>query len=239
MKVRVLPLVEAKAKPGVSHDAGREGHLDKWWEMWRPRTEMCGVLSRMSRYIACSDTTKRPIFVFMHPKIRPDHKIRVFTFEDDYSFGILQSQPHWLWFVTKCSKLKSDFNYTSSSVFDPFPWPQSPGIGQIEAVAEAGRRVRRVRDEALTKIEGGLRAVYRMLELPGKNPLKEAQDGLDAAVLAAYGFSPKKDLLAQLLALNLEVSRREQAGENVTAPGIPPGFPDPARLVTDDCIRAK
>ena len=69
--------------------------------------------------------------------------------------------------------------------------------------------------------------------------MKDAQAALDAAVLAAYGFSPKKDLLAQLLALNLEVARREQAGEPVTAPGIPPGYPDPARLVTEDCIRAR
>ncbi len=83
-----------------------------------------------------------------------------------------------------------------------------------------------------------MRAVYRTLELPGRNPLKEAHAALDAAVLAAYGFSPKKDLLAQLLALNLEVARREHGGEAVTAPGIPPGYPDPARLVTEDCIRA-
>ncbi len=74
--------------------------------------------------------------------------------------------------------------------------------------------------------------------MPGANSLKNAHAALDSAVLAAYGFSPKKDLLAQLLALNLDVSRREQAGEPVTAPGIPPGYPDPARLVTDDCIRA-
>ena len=105
-------------------------------------------------------------------------------------------------------------------------------------MAEAGRQVRRVRVDALTKIEGGLRAVYRLLELPGKNPLKDAQASLDAAVLAAYGFSPKKDLLAQLLALNLEVAGREEAGEPVTAPGIPPGYPDPASLVTEDCICA-
>jgi hypothetical protein len=60
----------------------------------------------------------------------------------------------------------------------------------------------------------------------------------DAAVLTAYGFSPKEDLLAQLLRLNLEAARREQAGETVTAPDIPPGYTEPARLVTDDCIRA-
>ena len=101
-------------------------------------------------------------------------------------------------------------------------------------MARAGREVRRVREEALGKIAGGLRAVYRTLELPGKHPLKDVH----AAVLSAYGFSPGDDLLAQLLALNLSVAARERDGEPVTAPGIPPGYPDPSRLVTDDCIRA-
>ena len=87
-----------------------------------------------------------------------------------------------------------------------------------------------MRDEAIQKIKGGLRAVYRTLELPGKNPLKDAHAKLDAAALAAYGFSAKKDLLQQLLDLNLEVAARIDRGEQVTAPGIPPDFPNPKSL---------
>ncbi len=94
-----------------------------------------------------------------------------------------------------------------------------------------------MRGEALAKIKGGLRAVYRTLELPGKNPLKDAHAALDAAVLDAYGFSPKTDLLAQLLDLNQSVAARIEAGQAVTAPGVPSVYPDPLRLVTDDCIR--
>jgi hypothetical protein len=75
------------------------------------------------------------------------------------------------------------------------------------------------------------------VELPGANPLKDAHAALDAAVLAAYGFSAKKDLLAQLLELNLAVARRIEKGEPVTAPGIPPDFPKPDTLMSDDCIR--
>ena len=58
-----------------------------------------------------------------------------------------------------------------------------------------------------------------------------------AAVLAAYGFSPKGDLLAQILALNLAVAARIDNNQPVTAPGLPQTFPDPKRLITDDCIR--
>lgn len=74
------------------------------------------------------------------------------------------------------------------------------------------------------------------MELPGKNPLKDAHAALDAAVLKAYGFSAKKDLLQQLLARNLDVAAKIDAGEPVAAPGVPPHYPDPAKLITDDCI---
>jgi hypothetical protein len=44
-------------------------------------------------------------------------------------------------------------------------------------------------------------------------------------------------LLAQLLALNLEVAARIGKGEPVTAPGVPRNYPDAQKLVTEDCIR--
>ena len=78
--------------------------------------------------------------------------------------------------------------------------------------------------------------MYRTLELPGKNPFKDAHAALDKAVLAAYGFSSKKDLLAQLLELNLEVAHRIDAGEEVTAPGVPAIYGNAAALTTGDCI---
>jgi hypothetical protein len=104
-------------------------------------------------------------------------------------------------------------------------------------VAAAAREVRAVRAEALRNLKGGLRALYRTLELPGANPLKDAHAALDAAVLATYGFSAKKDLLAQLLALNQAVAAKIEKGESVMLPGVPPNYPDAKKLVTEDCIR--
>ena len=96
-----------------------------------------------------------------------------------------------------------------------------------------------MRAEALPKIKGGLRALYRTLELPGANPLKDAHAALDAAVLAAYGFSAKKDLLAQLLALNRKVAAKIERGEPVTAPGVPKNYPDAKKLVTETAFDRK
>jgi hypothetical protein len=198
---------------------------------------MVASFAGKSRYLVCSRVTKRPVFAFVSTDIRPGDALQVFVFEDDYSFGVLQSQVHWLWFTTKCSKLTERFRYTPDSVFDTFPWPQKPTAKLIDAVAEAGRAIRRLRRDALEHMTGGLRALYRTLELPGANPLKDAHAALDAAVLAAYGFSAKKDLLAQLLALNLAVAARLDRGEAVTAPGLPKNHPNPDSLVTADCIR--
>ncbi len=210
---------------------------ERWWQFrdWMPGT--VAAVNSVARYIVCPRVTKRPIFAFVSREIRPDMQLMVFPFEDDYSFGVLQSNAHWEWFIAKCSKLKSDFRYTGDTVFDTFPWPQQPTVKQINDVAAAGQRLRLVRTAALEKLKGGLRALYRTLELPGANPLKDAHAALAAAVLAAYGFSAKKDLLAQLLALNLEVAARIERGEPVTAPGVPKNHPDPKKLVTEDCIR--
>jgi len=209
----VLPDRVRKAEEGKDADGNvrphHRGFLDRWWALSWDRKELFAGFARLSgRFIACSRVTKRPIFMFLTTSIWPSDKVQAFLLDDDYSFGILQSAAHWQWFFAKSSKLKGDFRYSAESVFDTFPWPQTPSTAQVEAVAAAGREVRHIRAEALPKMKGGLRALYRTLELPGANPLKAAHAALDAAVLAAYGFTPKADLLAQLLALNREVAAR-------------------------------
>lgn len=226
-------------------DHARSHHIqfyERWWQLAWSRSDLVKSASKLQgRYIACSRVTKRPLFVFVSQQIRPGDALQAFSFDDDYSFGVIQSYSHWLWFTVKCSKLAERFRYTPPSVWDTFSWPQFPAKKDVLAVAEAGRRVRAVRDEHLPKIKGGLRALYRTLELPGKSPLRDAHEALDAAVLKAYGFSARKDLLEQLLELNLAVAEREKAGEPVTAPGIPQSYLDaggkPKDLITDDCIR--
>jgi SAM-dependent methyltransferase len=227
LKHSVLPDLQQKADKEHEDESARKAHMERWWMLWRDRLEMFEGFDRLSgRFIACSRVTKRPVFVFMTTSIWPSDKVQAFLLDDDYSFGILQSSSHWQWFVAKCSKLTERFSYSIESVFDTFPWPQAATVKQIDAVAAAAREVRRVRAEALRNLKGGLRALYRTLELPGANPLKDAHAALDAAVLAAYGFSAKK-----------EVAARIEKGEPVTAPGAPKNYHDPQKLITEDCIQ--
>jgi hypothetical protein len=215
-----------------------QGWLDTWWRFFRYRPEMIAALNPLPRYMACVEVTKRPIFCFIDSEIRPDKTLEVFAFADDYSFGILQGSPHLSWFDAQCSFFKSDPRYSPSSIFDTFPWPQSPSDADVLAVAEAGRRVRAERTTALKHIKGGLRGVYQAMEQPGRAALKDAHAALDAAVLRAYGFDPKQDLLAQLLRLNYRVAAAERSGEFVTRPGIPADFPQTrAALMSEDRVQ--
>lgn len=233
----VLPHRRGEAEKGKDAEGKMRPHhkkfLERWWQLSWGRADMLSVLSKLPRYLVCSRVTKRPIFAFLSSAVRPGDALQVFAFSDDYSFGILQSSMHWQWFIAKCSKLKADFRYTPDSVFDTFPWPQSPSSRQVEAVAAAAREIHKIRGVELSKDGGSLRSLYRTLELPGANPLRIAHDALDEAVLNAYGFSAREDLLSQLLSLNGTVADNIEHLQPVMGPGIPPKYPNPKALVSD------
>ena len=213
-----------------------ENALRKWWQLFRRRSEMMTLIKQLPRYLVCGRVTKRPIFEFIHPEIYPNDSLTVFTLADNYSFGILQSQIHWIWFINRCSTMKSDPRYTSNTVFDSFPWPQSPLPRAINDIAHAARELHHVRRILITEHNLSLRDLYRSIELPGKHPLKDVQEALDDAVRQAFGMSKRQNPLEFLLALNGEVAAKETSGQQVTAPGLPPSVIDRTPYITDECI---
>ncbi len=128
LKKTVLPKWQANAeaeKKKIGKESGEhQNRLRTWWLLKRTREAMLAAIAPLPRYIVCARVTKRPIFEFLSSGVRPDSSLTVFTFADDYSFGVLQSGIHWAWFTAKCSTLTERFRYTSDTVFDTFPWPQ-------------------------------------------------------------------------------------------------------------------
>ena len=89
----------------------------------------------------------------------------------------------------------------------------------------------------MAKLGCSLRDLYRTLEDPGANPLRDAHARLDTAVRAAYGMPNDADPLAFLFELNLTLASIEKAGEPITPPGLPLSKTEGAGFVGDDCIR--
>lgn len=214
----------------------RQTHLKRWWRFWRGRAEMMDAIQNLPRYVVCVRHTKRPIFQFVTASIHPNDALQVFPIADDYSFGIFQSPVHFEWFKARCSTLKADFRYTSNTVFDSFPWPQTPTREQIEAVAKHSVALRQLRQEVMAKMDWSLRDLYRTLDESGSNPLRDAQERLDDAVRSAYGMPKDADVLEFLLNLNLQCAAKEAAGEEILPPGLPLPASEHESFISEDCI---
>lgn len=242
VKRLVMPTVLEKAekeKAATGKESTRWSRMaNRWWQFRDYQPGTMAAIAAIPRYIGCSRVTKRPIFEFISSDVHPDNTVVVFPFPDDYSFGVLQSGLHWAWFVARCSTLKGDFRYTSETVFNTFPWPQSPSLGQAKKIADAAVTLRELRRSIMAENKWSLRELYRTLEIPGQNPLKAAQDVLDAAVRAAYGMKAKDEPLRFLLALNGELAEREASMKPVVGPGLPPVVKDSSQFITNDCMLA-
>jgi hypothetical protein len=246
---KVLPAREAAAaKEAARNDAAlkknpeakvnkhHENFLNKWWELSYAREKMKAAVKKLLRFIVCGRVTKRPIFAFISSAIRPSDALQVFAYDDDYTFGVLQSDVHWQWFTARCSTLKSDPRYTSNTVWDSFPWPQTPTKEAARQVADAAISLRTVRAQLASRHRLSLRELYRSIELPGESPLKDAHAALDAAVRYAFGMKAESDALAFLLTLNSELSENEKKGIKVRSAGLPEFIADRSGFVTEDAL---
>jgi len=238
VQTNVKPHVEAKAKSAST------GHykawLRTWWRPLYPRAEFFKRQAAQSRLIACSRHAARPIFVFLSRLFFPTESLQLFSFKDDYAFGILQSSVHWRWVIALGSKIKEDTRYTTE-VWKTFPWPQAPTLQNVIDVAGAAQRLRATRDRLMTENGWSLRALHQAAEVEGPHPLKDAQAALDAAVEAAYGKPADQEATEFLLELNLALAEDEAAGETIQGPGLPlidgePLDPKDPRWFSTDCI---
>jgi SAM-dependent methyltransferase len=249
IKERVLPARERAAlaeeernreiihsNPNAKVNKHHSNFLKRWWLLSYGRAKLIQRIAAVPRYIVCGELTKRNIVEFVSSNIRPNAQLIVFPFADNYSFGVIQSETHWKWFNARCSTLGKTFRYTSDTVFDTFAWPQNPTLGQIKAVAEAADSLRALRRERMRKLGCSLRGLYRTLDQPGDNPLRDAHTRLAAAVRAAYGMAEDADPLAFLLDLNLACAAKEKTGDKITPPGVPLPANESKQFITEDCI---
>jgi SAM-dependent methyltransferase len=217
IEARVRPAREEAARREEEREASAPGRgnrhhrafFARFWQLGYRRGEMLAKLATLPRYIAASRIGKRPIFAFVDARVRPSDALVVFALDTDHAFGVLQSSAHAAWLYARCSTLKADARYTSSTVFDSFPWPDgAPQIVGAPTISEAARRVLAER-RRLAGRAGGLRAMYAAMERGEAPDLAAAHAELDAAVRAAYGVREGDDMLAALLARNEELARRE------------------------------
>nr|WP_309758780.1 DNA methyltransferase [Flavobacterium sp.] len=98
-----------------------------------------------------------------------------------YHFGILTSLMHMNWVKTTCGRLKSDYRYSNTIVYNNYPWPENPSEKQIKTIEEKAQNVLDVRASFPSS---SLADLYSPLTMPPA--LVKAHNELDKAVDAAY-----------------------------------------------------
>ncbi len=209
---RALKLVEEKVRPSRERNRDR-GFRERWWQFGRARGEMRAAVSGLSRILVANRVGKRLFFAWAEPTWCPGDKVVVFRLDDDFSFGVLACSLHSAWAWALSSTLKADLNYTPTSAFETFPWPD-PTAEQREAIAELARRLVARRREICAERQIGLTRLYNEVDDGAYRDLRELHSKLDEAVAAAYGWprSAAHDPAESNRRL-LELNRRIAAGE--------------------------
>lgn len=102
-----------------------------------------------------------------------------------YVFGNLVSLMHMAWVKNICGRLKSDYRYTGSIVYNNYPFPSHPTDKQKLAVEEAAQKVL---DTRAMFPQSSLADLYNPLTMPAA--LVKAHNALDKAVDLCYRSQP-------------------------------------------------
>lgn len=119
---------------------------------------------------------------FLPPSVIASNAATIVPNATLYHFGVLTSNVHMAWMRTVAGRLKSDYRYSNSIVYNNFPWPTPTDIQKqtIEITAQA------ILDARELYPDSSLADLYNELSMPPE--LRKAHRANDKAVMQAYGF---------------------------------------------------
>jgi hypothetical protein len=147
---------------------------------------------------------------YLPPKVVASNKLYIIAEPSLYILGVLQSAMHMAWMRQVTGRMKSDYQYSGTIVYNTFPWPEEPSAKQRAAVENAAQAVLDARKKFS---DATLADLYDPLAMPPA--LVKAHADLDRAVDLCYRpqpFDNDRQRVEHLFTLY----------EKLTAPLIPP-----------------
>ena len=127
-----------------------------------------------------------------------------------YEFGVITSNVHMAWMRTVAGKLKSDYRYSSTIVYNTFPWLEI-SEQQRKRIEETAKEILNVRTKYSTS---SLAALYDDHIMP--SDLRTAHQKNDRAVMEAYGMTKIVDGKKTWLTESETVARLFEMYEDIT-----------------------
>ena len=185
--LRKLPLILTRV------DAVRRHRLESTRETTRGLAGMPSLFGEirqpMTRFLAIPKTSseRRPYIpmAFLEPTVITTTELLMVPGATVYDFGILSSAMHMAWVRQVCGRLKSDYRYSNSLVYNNYPWPQTVTDAKRERVESAAQAVL---DARIQFPDATLADLYDPNAMPAA--LRKAHDALDKAVDRCYRPQP-------------------------------------------------
>ena len=134
---------------------------------------------------------------YLKSAVIPGDKLFMIQGSTLYHFGVLTSNVHMAWMRAVCGRLKSDYSYSNTIVYNNFPWP-TPTDAQKARIEQTAQGIL---DARAKYPDSSLADLYDELTMPPE--LRTAHQRNDRAVMAAYGFPVKgfteSDCVAELM----------------------------------------
>jgi hypothetical protein len=210
---------------------------ERWWLFEHYPHGLRHATQRMQRMLVRAQTGEMHALAFVPTSLIPAQTVIVFAFDDYFHFALLQSNVHEAWVRRNASTMRTDIRYTPTDCFETFAFPQSPSAAARVEAEQLGETYHEHRRQTMLARQLGLTKTYNLFHNPQCADadiarLRELHAAMDLAVLACYGWtdldpghgfhqnergqtrytiSPtaRRDLLRRLLALNLEIAKRE------------------------------
>jgi hypothetical protein len=156
-------------------------------EIRQPKTDYI-IIPKVS-----SENRKYIPIGILNSSIITSGSVLIVTNANLFIFGVLISYMHSCWMKTTCGRMKSDYQYSASVVYNNFPWPENPSEKLKSNVEKAAQKVLDVRKKYQepsdsNKKPASLADLYNVLTMPPD--LVKAHDELDKAVDLCYRSQP-------------------------------------------------
>ncbi len=138
---------------------------------------------------------------FLTPDVLCSNLVKIVPNATLYHFGVLTSNVHNAWVRAVAGRLKSDYRYSNTVVYNNFPWP-TPTDEQKAKIEQTAQAILDARERYP---DASLADLYDPATMPPE--LVKAHQENDKAVMRAYGFDIKTTTESSCVA---ELMRRYQ-----------------------------
>ena len=154
----------------------RKRNRDRWWLYCENRPGLYNSISNLNQFLIIAATSKTVGFGFVPKGYVYSKATIVFPFNSYSVFLLLQSSIHNIWAWKYGSTMKTDLSYTSTDIFETFPFPNKILSNGNHRFITIGDTYHSTRKKLMLKINLGLTKTYNSFH---QSAIKSSVSGSD------------------------------------------------------------